>query len=93
MLDRWRLRAAACSDPGFDAAAQGATPAEVALAWLLAKADSIAPIPGTKRVARVEENIAADNIVLTPAQITRLDNLTPAAGDHHNEPQMRLLER
>ena len=42
----------------------GATPAQVALAWLLAQGDDIAPIPGTKRVARVEENTAADRIDL-----------------------------
>ncbi len=51
------------------------------------------PIPGTKRAARVEENCAADGIELSPEQIRRLDDLTPAAGGHHNEDQMRLLER
>jgi aryl-alcohol dehydrogenase-like predicted oxidoreductase len=60
----------------------GATPAQVALAWLLAKGDDIAPIPGTKRVDRVEENVAADSVTLTPA-----------AGDHHNEAQIALLDR
>ena len=71
----------------------GATPAQVALAWLLRKGDDIAPIPGTKRVERVEENIAADDLVLSAEQVAKLDNLTPAAGDHHNEEQMQLLER
>jgi aryl-alcohol dehydrogenase-like predicted oxidoreductase len=71
----------------------GATPAQVALAWLLTKGDGIVPIPGTKRVSRVEENIAADGIQLSAEQIDTLNNLTPAAGDHHNEEQMRLLER
>jgi aryl-alcohol dehydrogenase-like predicted oxidoreductase len=75
------------------AAEVGATPAQVALAWLLAKGDDIAPIPGTKRVARVEENIAADGIEMTAEQIDRLNNLTPAAGGHHNEEQMRMLDR
>lgn len=70
-----------------------ATPAQVALAWLLARGDDIAPIPGTKRVARVEENVAADAVELTGEQTARLDNLTPAAGGHHNEAQMQLLER
>ena len=37
----------------------------MALAWLLAKDDDIAPFPGTKRAARVEENVAADTVVLT----------------------------
>jgi aryl-alcohol dehydrogenase-like predicted oxidoreductase len=71
----------------------GATPAQVALAWLLAKGDDIAPIPGTKRVSRLEENVAADDLVLTPAQIAALDALTPPAGGHHNEAQMRLIQR
>jgi aryl-alcohol dehydrogenase-like predicted oxidoreductase len=71
----------------------GATPAQIAIAWLLAQGDDIAPIPGTKRVARVEENIAADGVQLTSDQIDRLNNLTPAAGDHHNEAQMRMIER
>lgn len=75
------------------AAEVGATPAQVALAWLLAQGDYIAPIPGTKRVSRVEENCAADGIELSPEQIERLNKLPPAAGDHHNEAQMRMLER
>src|ERR1700757_3004213 len=54
-----------------------ATPAQIALAWLLAQGDDIAPIPGTKRVSRVEENAAADGIELTVDQIRRLDDLTP----------------
>jgi aryl-alcohol dehydrogenase-like predicted oxidoreductase len=71
----------------------GATPAQVALAWLLAKGDDIAPIPGTKRIARLEENIGADAVQLTVAQMVRLDALPPAAGDHHSEEQMRMIER
>jgi len=75
------------------AAEAGATPAQVALAWLLAKGDGIAPIPGTRRVSRVEENTAADGIELTAGQISQLDDLPPAAGDHHEEADMRLLGR
>jgi len=75
------------------AAEVGITPAQVALAWLLAKGDDIAPIPGTKHVHRLEENVAADAVVLSPEHLARLDSLTPAVGDHHNEAQMRLLER
>jgi aryl-alcohol dehydrogenase-like predicted oxidoreductase len=71
----------------------GATPAQVAIAWLLTKGDDIAPIPGTKRVDRVEENVAADNVVLTADQIQRLDDLPVASGDHHNEAQMQMLDR
>jgi len=71
----------------------GCTSAQISLAWLLAQGDDIAPIPGTKRVSRVEENVAADDIQLSPAQLDRLGRITPAAGDHHSEEQMRLIER
>jgi aryl-alcohol dehydrogenase-like predicted oxidoreductase len=71
----------------------GATPAQVALAWLLTKGDDIVPIPGTKRVSRVEENTAAEGIELSAEQIAALDQLTPAEGGHHNEAQMQMIER
>jgi len=71
----------------------GATAAQIALAWLLAQGDDIAPIPGTKRVARVEENTAADRLELSVAQIARLNNLTPAAGERHEEANMARIER
>jgi len=75
------------------AAEAGATPAQVAIAWLLSQGDDIAPIPGTKRVSRLEENVAADDLVLTAEQLGKLNNLTPPAGDHHNEEQMRMIDR
>jgi hypothetical protein len=75
------------------AAEADATPAQIALAWLLAQSDDIAPIPGTKRVARVEENTAADRIELSPEQIKRLNNLTPAAGERHDEGNMAIIDR
>jgi aryl-alcohol dehydrogenase-like predicted oxidoreductase len=74
------------------AAEVGATPAQVAIAWLLAQGEGIVPIPGTKRVERVEENTAADELELTPEQIERLDSLPPAAGGHHHEAGMRWIE-
>ncbi|WP_406446951.1 aldo/keto reductase [Streptomyces sp. NBC_01613] len=75
------------------AAEAGATPAQIALAWLLAQGDDIAPIPGTKRVARVEENTAADAIELSTEQIERLNNLTPASGERHEEGVMATIDR
>jgi aryl-alcohol dehydrogenase-like predicted oxidoreductase len=75
------------------AAEAGATPAQIALAWLLAQGDDIAPIPGTKRVARVEENTAADRIELSAEQVERLNNLTPAAGERHDEANMSTIDR
>jgi aryl-alcohol dehydrogenase-like predicted oxidoreductase len=70
-----------------------ATPAQIALAWLLAQGDDIAPIPGTKRVSRVGENTAADGIELSPEQIERLNNLTPATGERHEEANMAVIDR
>jgi aryl-alcohol dehydrogenase-like predicted oxidoreductase len=70
-----------------------ATTAQVALAWLLAQGDDIAPIPGTKRVSRVEENTAADAIELSAAQIQRLNDLTPATGERHDETNMAAVDR
>jgi aryl-alcohol dehydrogenase-like predicted oxidoreductase len=70
----------------------GATPAQVALGWLLAKGNDIVPIPGTKRVTRLEENVAADTIELSSGQLAKLDNLAPAAGEHHNEAQMQMID-
>jgi len=69
----------------------GATPAQVALAWLLAQGDDIAPIPGTKRVERLEENAAADSLELSEAQLERLSSIGPAAGDRYAD--MSPIER
>jgi aryl-alcohol dehydrogenase-like predicted oxidoreductase len=63
----------------------GATPAQVALAWLLAQGDDIAPIPGTKRIARLEENAAADGLELTAGQLSRLGGVPAAAGDRYSD--------
>lgn len=71
----------------------GATPAQTALAWLLTRGDDIAPIPGTRRISRVEENTAADGIELSAAQLDRLNNLTPAAGERHDEANMATIDR
>ncbi|MDO7925468.1 aldo/keto reductase [Pseudomonas sp. KFB-139] len=69
-----------------------ATPAQVALAWLLAQGDDIAPIPGTKNLSRVEENTAADQLELSAGQIHRLNNLTPAAGERHSVEGMAAID-
>lgn len=71
----------------------GATPAQIAIAWVLVKGDNIAPIPGTKRVERLEENVGADGITLTQAQVERLDNLPVLEGDHQSPAHMRMIER
>ena len=71
----------------------GATAAQVALAWLLAQGGDVVPIPGTKRVSRVEENTAADAVELTPTQMAALTALPAAEGGHHTEAQMKMIER
>jgi aryl-alcohol dehydrogenase-like predicted oxidoreductase len=91
--DNFRRNLGAVSEVEAIADEVGATPAQVALAWVLAQGEDIAPIPGTKRVTRVEENSAADGIELSPEQIDKLTNVTPAVGDHHSEQQMKLIER
>jgi aryl-alcohol dehydrogenase-like predicted oxidoreductase len=63
----------------------GATPAQVALAWILAQGEHIAPIPGTRRVSRVEENAAADEIELTEDQLARLAGIRPPVGDRYED--------
>jgi aryl-alcohol dehydrogenase-like predicted oxidoreductase len=71
----------------------GATTAQVALAWVLAQGEHIAPIPGTKRVTRLEENVGADDVVLTADQVDKLTKLAPPAGDHHAPEHMQYLDR
>ena len=63
---------------GEIAAAKGATPAQIALAWILHKGADIAPIPGAKRRAHLEENVAAEAIGLDPAEMQALDDALAA---------------
>jgi aryl-alcohol dehydrogenase-like predicted oxidoreductase len=66
------------------AAELGATPAQAALAWLLAQGD-IVPIPGTRRVSRLEENAAATDLALSADQLARLAAIRPPAGDRYTD--------
>jgi aryl-alcohol dehydrogenase-like predicted oxidoreductase len=68
------------------ATAKGATPAQLALAWLLAQGDDIAPIPGTKRRTRLEENLVAATIELSARDCAEIDAVFPpdvASGDRY----------
>jgi aryl-alcohol dehydrogenase-like predicted oxidoreductase len=60
-----------------------ATPGQVALAWLLAQGDDLAPIPGTKRISYLEENVAADALELSAAQLAALDLVAAPVGDRY----------
>ncbi len=78
------------------AARRGATPGQVALAWLLAQQPWIVPIPGTRRVERIEENAGATTIALSADDLSALDALTqhvPVSGDRYNEAGMRMVGR
>ena len=79
------------------AADVGATPAQVAIAWLFSRdatyGVAMAPIPGTKRVTRLEENVGADTVAVSAEQLAKLDALTPASGGHHTEQQMEMIGR
>jgi aryl-alcohol dehydrogenase-like predicted oxidoreductase len=66
------------------AAAHGATPGQVALAWLTAQGDDVVPIPGTKRVAYLEDNVGAADVQLTDDDLARLDALEPAGTRSHD---------
>ncbi len=71
---------------------KGCTPAQLVLAWLLAQGPDVIPIPGTKHVARLEENLGALAVRLEPAEIGRIDNAIPvgaAAGTSYPEGGMR----
>jgi len=68
------------------------TPAQLVLAWLLAQGSDVIPIPGTKRIARLEENLGALQVQLTPAEIDRISTAIPigaAAGLRYPEGGMR----
>src|SRR5581483_5318266 len=65
------------------AAARAVTPAQVAIAWVLARGDDVVPIPGTKRRSYLEQNAAASDLELTPDEIDELNGLGEAAGDRY----------
>ncbi|MBV9699411.1 MAG: aldo/keto reductase [Candidatus Eremiobacteraeota bacterium] len=71
-----------------------ATPAQVALAWVLSRGSDVVPIPGTKRVRYLEENIGALEIQLTPEQLSALERLhQQTRGERYTPEMMKLVER
>jgi len=78
------------------AARKGATPGQIALAWLLHKGDDLVPIPGTKRIRYLEENVGAADVKLSPADMQQLDEaLRPeaVAGPRYNEHYQAFVDR
>lgn len=78
------------------AAEKGVTPSQLALAWILAQGDDIVPIPGTKRRAYLEENVAATEITLTPDDLRLLNEVAPkgiAAGERYPSEHMSAVNQ
>ena len=78
------------------AAEKNCTPAQLALAWVLAQGSDIAPIPGTKRRKYLEENVGALEISITPEDLARIDEIAPkgvAAGTRYPEAGMAAVNR
>lgn len=78
------------------ASEKGCTPAQLALAWVLAQGDDIVPIPGTKRRSRLEDNIKALDVRLSSDDLARIDRILPlgaAAGERYAVPQMQALNK
>jgi aryl-alcohol dehydrogenase-like predicted oxidoreductase len=78
------------------AASKGCTPAQLALAWVLAQGEDIVPIPGTKRRKYLEENVGAVDVKLTPEDLKRIDEVAPkgaAAGTRYPEASMASVNR
>jgi aryl-alcohol dehydrogenase-like predicted oxidoreductase len=71
---------------------KGVTPGQLALAWVLAQGDDVAPIPGTKRVAYLEENVAAAEVELTADDLAAIEAVAPRAGFAGDRyPDMRMV--
>jgi aryl-alcohol dehydrogenase-like predicted oxidoreductase len=78
------------------AAKKGCSPAQLALAWVLAQGNDIVPIPGTKRRRYLEENIGALDVHLAPEELAEIDAILPAgaaAGSRYSAPGMRTISR
>ncbi len=73
---------------------KGCTPSQLALAWVLAQSEDLVPIPGTKHVRYLEENLEALNIQLTSSDLQRIDSIMPlgaASGDRYPEAAMKAV--
>jgi aryl-alcohol dehydrogenase-like predicted oxidoreductase len=78
------------------ARAKGCKPSQLALAWVLAQGKDIVTIPGTKKIAYLEENLQAEQVMLTAEELTRLNEIAPpgiAVGNRYHEVGMKLLGR
>jgi aryl-alcohol dehydrogenase-like predicted oxidoreductase len=78
------------------AAAKGCTPSQLALAWVLSQGEDTVPIPGTKQVAYLDDNLGAVNVRLTAAEMAQIDAILPAgaaSGERYNAQAMQMIDR
>ncbi len=76
------------------AQAKGVTPSQLSLAWVLAQGEDVVPIPGTRRIANLEENVAATDVTLTDDDLAAIDRVAPAgiaAGERYAPAGMQTL--
>jgi aryl-alcohol dehydrogenase-like predicted oxidoreductase len=75
---------------------KGVTPSQLALAWVLAQGTDIVPIPGTRRIANLQENVAAVDITLSDDDLAAIDQVAPvgiAAGERYAPGGMQAVRR
>jgi aryl-alcohol dehydrogenase-like predicted oxidoreductase len=92
--EQFRRNLAIADTIGAMAREKGVTPAQLALAWVLAQGEDVVPIPGTSNAQRLEENVRSLDVVLTTDELNRLDRAAPkgaAVGDRYEPGMMQLL--
>ena len=92
--EHWQNNKKLVDDFAAFAKSKNATPAQLALAWVLAQGDDIIPIPGTKRVKYLEENVQAVDIALTAAELQEIDDIVskhPDVGERYSEGALKLV--
>ena len=75
------------------ATAKGVTPAQIALGWVLAQGSHLIPIPGTRRISRLEENVGGGSVTFTPAELDQLRSIAPPVGTRYPEAAMGMINR
>jgi aryl-alcohol dehydrogenase-like predicted oxidoreductase len=78
------------------AAAKGCTPSQLALAWVLAQGEDVVPIPGTKRLKYLDDNLGALNVRLTPKELSEIDAVLPAgaaSGERYHAQAMKAIDK
>jgi hypothetical protein len=92
--EQFKRNLAIADTVGEIAREKGITPAQLALAWVLAQGEDVVPIPGTSNAQRLEENMCSVDVVLTTDELSRLDQIAPmgaAVGDRYESGMMRFL--